>query len=33
MLRELNRLGYLARFGIGFDNCRRIIDYYLNPNY
>ena len=33
MLEELNRLGYLARFGIGFEGCKRIIDYYLNPNY
>ena len=33
MLRELNRLGYLARFGVGFDQCKRIVDWYLNPNY
>jgi len=33
MLRELNRLGYFARFGVGFDQCRRIIDWYLNPGY
>lgn len=33
MLEELNRLGYLARFGIGFDHARRIIDAYLRPGY
>ena len=33
MLQELNKLGYFARFGVGFDQCKRIIDYYLNPNY
>jgi hypothetical protein len=33
MLRELNNLGYFARFGVGFDQCQRIIDWYLNPDY
>lgn len=33
MLTELNRLGYMARFGVGFEQTKRIIDYYLNPNY
>ena len=33
MLKELNRLGYLALFGVGFDKTIRIIDAYLNPNY
>src|SRR5947209_12908251 len=33
LLTELNRLGYMARFGIGFDNCKRIVDYYLNPDF
>jgi hypothetical protein len=33
MLQELNNLGYFARFGVGFDQCQRIIDWYLNPNY
>ena len=26
MLQKLNNLGYFARFGVGFDQCRRIID-------
>jgi hypothetical protein len=33
VLKELNKLGYFARFGIGFDSCQRLIDWYLNPNY
>jgi hypothetical protein len=33
MLEELNKLGYFARFGVGFDQCRRIIDWYLQPDY
>jgi hypothetical protein len=33
MLQGLNDLGYFARFGVGFDKCKRIIDWYLNPNY
>lgn len=33
MLKQLNKLGYFARFGVGFDNCQRLIDGYLNPNY
>lgn len=33
LIEELNRLGYLARFGIGFEGCKRIIDFYLNPQY
>lgn len=33
MLQELNNLGYFARFGVGFDQCRRIIDWYLQPDY
>lgn len=33
MLQHLNKLGYFARFGVGFDSCRRLIDWYLNPNY
>lgn len=33
LIEELNRLGFFARFGIGFDNCKRIIDFYLNPNF
>lgn len=32
MLKELNKLGYFARFGVGFDACKKIIDWYLNPN-
>lgn len=33
MLQELNRLGYFARFGVGFDSCKRLVDWYLNPGY
>jgi hypothetical protein len=33
MLQTLNKLGYFARFGVGFDQCRKIIDWYLNPDY
>jgi len=33
MISELNALGYFARFGVGFDNCRRLIDWYLQPGY
>jgi hypothetical protein len=33
MLEHLNKLGYFARFGVGFDQCKRIIDWYLQPGY
>lgn len=33
ILNELNKLGYFARFGVGFDKCKEIIDWYMNPNY
>jgi hypothetical protein len=33
MLQELNKLGYFARFGVGFGQCRRIVDWYLRPDY
>lgn len=33
MLEELNRLGYCARFGIGFEHARHIIDAYLRPGF
>jgi hypothetical protein len=33
MLQELNNLGYFARFGVRFDQCRHIVDWYLNPGY
>lgn len=33
MLQSLNNLGYFARFGVGFDKCKRLIDWYLNPHY
>lgn len=29
MLKRLSDLGYYATFGIGFDNCKKIIDDYL----
>jgi hypothetical protein len=29
MINELRKRGYSAHFGIGFDNCKRIIDEYL----
>lgn len=29
VLQQLNDLGYFARFGVGFENCKRIIDYYM----
>ena len=29
MLKRLSDLGYCATFGIGFDNCKKIIDDYL----
>jgi len=29
MLKRLNKLGYYATFGIGFENCKNIIDNYL----
>lgn len=32
-LQALNDAGYFARFGVGFNNCQRIIDWYLNENY
>ena len=33
MLQHLNGLGYFARFGIGYDSCIRLIEWYLNPDY
>lgn len=30
MLLELNNKGYYALFGAGFDECKRMIDMYLN---
>lgn len=30
MLRQLNSLGYLARFAVGFDKARKIIDWYMD---
>jgi hypothetical protein len=32
ILTELNSLGYMAYFGIGFDHCKVLIDEYLNFN-
>lgn len=29
MLRELNKAGYYANFGVGFEGCKKIIDWYL----
>lgn len=29
LLQQLERRGYMARFGVGFDNCKSIIDEYL----
>jgi len=29
VLRQLNALGYFARFGVGFDQCKRILDWYM----
>lgn len=28
-MRKLNRLGYYCNFGTGFDQCRRIVDWYM----
>lgn len=33
MLKALTREGYYARFGVGYDRCVQLIDWYLNPNY
>lgn len=33
MLQELNRLGYFARFGVGLEACKRLIDWYMQPDY
>jgi hypothetical protein len=33
MITELLKLGYFARFAVGFDNCKKLIDWYLNENY
>jgi hypothetical protein len=33
MLQRLNKLGYFARFGVGYDSCVRLIEWYLNPDY
>ena len=30
MLKELNKLGYFARFGVGFTACKNLIDWYLD---
>ena len=30
-LQELQRLGYAAIFGCGFDHCKSVIDEYFNP--
>jgi len=30
MLRRLRSEGYYATFGVGFDGCKKIIDWYLN---
>lgn len=32
ILDDLNKRGYFARFGIGFDKCKQLIDWYLNPD-
>jgi len=32
MLKELNKLGYLARFGIGYDKTIELINWYLNEH-
>ena len=29
VLQQLNDLGYFARFGVGFDNCSRLLDWYM----
>ena len=29
MITRLNKLGYLAGFGFGFDHCKKIIDAYM----
>ena len=29
VLQQLNDLGFFARFGVGFDQCRRILDWYM----
>lgn len=33
MLQHLNKLGYFARFGVGFESCVRLISWYLDENY
>lgn len=33
MLQALNKLGYFARFGVGYEQTVRIIEWYLNPDY
>jgi hypothetical protein len=30
-LDRMNKLGYFARFGVGMENCERLIRWYLNP--
>jgi hypothetical protein len=32
-LERMNRLHYFARFGVGMENCERLLRWYLNPNY
>lgn len=32
-LERMNKLGYFGRFGIGMDNCERLLRWYLNPDY
>ena len=29
MINRLNKIGYCAKFGVGFDECKRIIDWYM----
>jgi hypothetical protein len=31
IIMRLKALGYCAEFGFGFDDCRQIIDNYMNP--
>jgi hypothetical protein len=32
LLQHLGKLGYYADFGVGFDSCKKMIDWYLNSN-